>query len=75
MFQDVVTLLENKLLSKKLRKRDRFKKAIKSRGKKIGNFAKSRIVTKFLPLFGLIAIFTPDKAHAFTLGGYLDQLR
>ena len=52
---------------KKQRKRDRVKKAIKSGGKKIAKFTKSRIVKRFIPLFGLIAIFVPGKAHAFTL--------
>ena len=52
---------------KKQRKRDRVKKAIKSGGKKIAKFTKSRIVKRFIPLFGLITIFVPGKAHAFTL--------
>tara|TARA_B110000459_G_scaffold203762_1_gene261639 strand:- start:2537 stop:3055 length:519 start_codon:yes stop_codon:yes gene_type:complete len=52
---------------KKQRKRDRVKKAIKSGGKKIAKFTKSRIVQRFIPLFGLITIFVPGKAHAFTL--------
>ena len=54
-------------MGQKLRKRDRVKKAIKSGGKKVGNFAKSRIVKKFIPLFGLIAIITPNKALAFSV--------
>ena len=61
-------------MSQRQRKRDRLKKAIKSGfaqiqsgGKKIAKFTKSRIVRKFIPLFGLIAIITPGKALAFTL--------
>ena len=54
-------------MSQKLRKRDRIKRAIKSRGQKIATFTKSRIVRKFTPLLGLIAIITPGKAMAFTL--------
>ena len=50
---------------KKLRKRDRVKKAIKSGGQKIATFAKSRIVKS--PLLGLIAFVIPGKAMAFTL--------
>ena len=51
----------------KLRKRDRFKRAVKSGGKKVASFAKSRIVRRFIPLFGLIAIITPGKALAFSI--------
>jgi len=61
-------------MSQRERKRDRVKKAIKSGfapiksgGKKIAKFTKSRIVRKFIPLFGLIAIITPRKVLAFTL--------
>lgn len=54
-------------MSQRQRKRDRVKKAIKSGGQKIANFTKSRMVRKFIPLFGLIAIITPGKAVAFTL--------
>jgi len=54
-------------MSQKLRKRDRVKKAIKSGGKKVAKFAKFRIVKKFIPLFGLIAIITPGKALAFSI--------
>ena len=50
---------------KKLRKRDRVKKAIKSGGQKIATFAKSRIVK--IPLLGLIAFVIPGKAMAFTI--------
>ena len=50
---------------KKLRKRDRVKKAIKSGGQKIATFEKSRIVK--IPLLGLIAFVIPGKAMAFTL--------
>ena len=49
------------------RKRDRIKSAVKSGGQKIATFTKSRIVRRFIPLFGLIAILTPNKAMAFTL--------
>ena len=49
-------------------KRKKFKKALKSTGRRIRNFAKARMVTRFLPLFGLIAIFTPSgPAHALTI--------
>lgn len=54
-------------MSQKLRKRDRFKKAIKSGGKKVVSSAKFRIVKRFIPLFGLIAIITPGKALAFSI--------
>lgn len=54
-------------MSQRQRKRDRVKKAIKSGGQKIAKFTKSRIVRKFIPLFGLIAVITPGKAVAFTL--------
>jgi len=54
-------------MSQKQRKRDRVKGAIKSGGQKIATFTKSRIVRRFIPLFGLIAILTPNKAMAFTL--------
>ena len=52
---------------KNQRKRDKIKKAIKSGGQKIAKFTKSRIVRKFIHLFGLIAIITRGKALAFTL--------
>jgi len=49
-------------------KRRKFKKALKSTGRRIGNLAKARVVTRFLPLFGLIAIFTPSgPVHAITI--------
>jgi len=49
-------------------KRKRFKKALKSTGRKIGAVAKSRIVKRFIPLFGLISIFKPSGAiYAFTI--------
>jgi len=61
-------------MSQRQRKRDRLKKAIKSGfaqiqsgGKKIAKFTKSRIVRKFIPLVGLIAIITPGKALVFSL--------
>ena len=54
-------------MKQKQRKRDRVKSAIKSGGQKISKFTKSRIVRRFIPLFGLIAIITPGKAMAFTL--------
>ena len=54
-------------MRQKQRKRDRVKRAIKSGGQKIAKFTKSRIVRRFIPLFGLIAIITPGKAMAFTL--------
>lgn len=54
-------------MDQKLRKRDRVKKAIKSGGKKVAKFAKFRIVKKFIPLLGLIAIITPGKALAFSI--------
>jgi len=54
-------------MSQKQRKRDRVKKAIKSGGQKVAKFTKSRIVRKFIPLLGLIAIITPGKAMAFSL--------
>lgn len=54
-------------MSQRQRKRDRVKRTIKSGGQKIATFTKSRIVRKFFPLFGLIAIITPNKAIAFTL--------
>lgn len=54
-------------MGQKLRKRDRVKKAIKSGGQKVAKFTKSRIVRKFIPLLGLIALITPGKAMAFSL--------
>tara|TARA_B100000795_G_scaffold190676_1_gene145267 strand:+ start:898 stop:1392 length:495 start_codon:yes stop_codon:yes gene_type:complete len=56
-------------MSQKQSKRDKVKKAIKSGGQKVAKFTKSRIVGKFIPLLGLIAIFTPGKAFAFSIGG------
>ena len=56
-------------MSQKQRKRDKFKKVIKSGGQKLAKFTKSRIVRRFIPLFGLIAIITPGKALAFTIEG------
>ena len=41
-------------------KRKKLKKALKSAGRGIRDFTKSRIVRRFIPLFGLIAIFTPS---------------
>ena len=41
------------------RKRDRFKNAITSTGKKIAKFRKSRVGSTFIPLFGLIIIGIP----------------
>jgi len=52
-------------MSKKQRKRDRVKKALKSGGQKIVTLAKSRMVR--IPLLGLIALVIPGKAMAFTL--------
>jgi len=60
-------------MSQRERKRDRVKRAIKSGGQKIATFTKSRIVRKFIPLFGLITIITPNKAMAFTLDDGLLQ--
>lgn len=54
-------------MSQRQRKRDKFKKVIKSGGKKLAKFTKSRIVRRFIPLFGLIAIITPGKAVAFSI--------
>jgi len=65
-------------MGRKLSKRDRVKKAIKSggqklakftksRGQKLAEFTKSRVLRKFIPLFGLIALITPGKAMAFSL--------
>jgi hypothetical protein len=54
-------------MRQKQRKRDRVKKAIKSGGQKVAKFTKSRIVRKFIPLLGLIAIITPGKAMALSL--------
>tara|TARA_B110000444_G_scaffold243086_1_gene261051 strand:- start:450 stop:953 length:504 start_codon:yes stop_codon:yes gene_type:complete len=54
-------------MSQRERKRDRLKKVVKSGGQKVAKFAKSRVVKRFIPLFGLIAIITPGKAVAFTL--------
>lgn len=53
-------------MSKKQRKTrtDRVKKAIKSGGQKIATFAKSRVVRRFIPVLGRIAIITPGKAMA-----------
>ena len=49
-------------------KRKKLKKALKSTGRGIRNFTKSRIVRKFIPLFGLIAIFrTSGPVHALTI--------
>jgi len=56
-------------MSQKQSKRSRFKKALKSGGQKVAKFTKSRMVKKFIPLFGIIAIITPGKAMAFGLGG------
>ena len=54
-------------MGRKLSKRDRVKKAIKSGGQKLAEFTKSRFVRKFIPLLGLIALITPGKAMAFSL--------
>lgn len=56
-------------MSQKQRKRDRIRKIIKSGGQKVAKFTKSRIVRRFIPLFGLIAIITPGKAVAFSIDG------
>jgi len=56
-------------MSQKERKRDKFKRVIKSGGQKLAKVTKSRIVRRFIPLFGLIAIITPGKAVAFTVEG------
>lgn len=57
-------------MSQKQRKRDKFKKVIKSGGQKLTKFTKSRIVRRFIPLFVLITIITPaGKAVAFTIEG------
>ena len=55
-------------MAKKESKRKRIKEALKSAGRKVRNGAKSRIVKRFIPLFGLIAIFTPrGPVHALSL--------
>mgnify|MGYP001169259190 CR=1 FL=1 len=70
--------MNNNFMGRKLSKRDRVKKAIKSggqklakftksRGQKLAEFTKSRFVRKFIPLLGLIALITPGKAMAFSL--------
>lgn len=41
-------------------KRQKLRKALKSTGQRVRDFTKSRIVKRFIPLFGLIAIFTPS---------------
>ena len=56
-------------MSQKERKRDKVKRLIKSGGQKLVKVTKSRIVRRFVPLFGLIAIITPGKALAFTIEG------
>ena len=61
-------------MSQKQRKRDGVKKAIKSGGQKIATFTKSRIIRKFIPVLGLIAIITPGKAMAFNLDDGMLQL-
>ena len=43
-------------MSKSQRKRDKIKNAITSVFNKVENFTKSRIVRKFVPLFGLVTI-------------------
>ena len=58
-------------MSKKLSKRKRAKNAFKSEGQKVGSFAKSRVLKRFLPLFGLVAIFKPSAIYAFTLDNSL----
>jgi len=41
-------------------KRQKLRKALKSTGPRVRDFAKSRIVKRFTPLFGLIVIFMPS---------------
>ena len=41
-------------------KRQKLRKALKWTGRRVRDFTKSRIVKRFIPLFGLIAIFTPS---------------
>jgi hypothetical protein len=49
-------------------KRQKLRKALKSTGRRVRDFTKSRIVKRFLPLFGLIAIFTSSgPVHALTI--------
>lgn len=49
-------------------KRKKLRKVLKSTGQKVRNFAKARVVRRFLPLFGLIAIVTPSgPVHALTI--------
>jgi len=57
-------------MKEKETKRKRLKKAIKSTGRKVRDIVKSRNVTRFIPLFGLIAIFKPGApVYALTIDG------
>ena len=49
-------------------KRQKLRKALKSTGRRVRDFTRSRIVKRFIPLFGLIAIFTSSgPAQALTI--------
>jgi len=46
-------------MSKKVGKRQKFKQCLKSTGQKIVSIAKSRVMTRVLPLFVLVTILNP----------------
>ena len=55
-------------MQKKSSKRKKIKQALKSVGQKVRGVAQSRVVKRFIPLFGLIVIFTPrGPAQAITI--------
>ena len=55
-------------MRKKGSKRKKIKRALKFVGQKVRSVAQSRIAKRFIPLFGLIAIFTPrGPAQAITV--------
>ena len=55
-------------MQKKWSKRKKIKQALKSVGRKARGVAQSRVVKRFIPLFGLIVIFTPrGPAQAITI--------
>ena len=54
-------------MSKNISKGKGVKKALKSAGQIVGALAKSRVIRRFFPLFGLVVIFKPSISYAFTV--------